>query len=156
MKLDKQYFINVVRNTPLVSIDLIVRNAENEILLGLRKNEPAKGWWFVPGGRMLKNETIKSAFHRITLEELGKAFPLESALHQGVFEHIYDTNFAEHPDFGTHYIVLSFEIKLVEELYNLPKAQHGQYKWISEDLLLDEENVHLYTKAYFARKELSK
>lgn len=36
MKLDKPVLIEVVKNTPLVSIDLIVRNTQNEVLLELR------------------------------------------------------------------------------------------------------------------------
>ena len=38
----------VIRHAPLVAIDLIIRNARGEVLLGLRKNEPAKGCYFVP------------------------------------------------------------------------------------------------------------
>jgi colanic acid biosynthesis protein WcaH len=57
-KLSRSSFIDVVKRTPLVSIDIIVENRRNQVLLGLRKNEPAKGFWFVPGGRILKNERI--------------------------------------------------------------------------------------------------
>ena len=56
--------IEVIKHTPLVSIDLIVRNGKDQILVGLRTNEPAKGFWFVPGGRILKNERITEAFKR--------------------------------------------------------------------------------------------
>ena len=105
---------------------------------------------------LLKNETIRNAFHRITFEELGETFSLESAVHRGVFEHFYDTNFAEQPGFGTHYIVLSYEIKVEKEPGSLPRKQHGQYEWFSEGSLLDEEKVHLFTKAYFAHKDFSR
>ena len=40
----------VIRFAPLIAIDLIIRNARGEVLLGLRKNEPTKGRYFVPGG----------------------------------------------------------------------------------------------------------
>ena len=38
----------VIRRAPLIAIDLIIRDARDEVLLGLRKNEPAKGCfvWF--------------------------------------------------------------------------------------------------------------
>ena len=40
-KLDHSTFIEVVKNSPLVSIDLIVRNAQNEVLLGYETmNQP--------------------------------------------------------------------------------------------------------------------
>ena len=56
---------------PLISIDLLVQNEHGEYLLGLRNNRPAQGYWFVPGGRVLKNETLDGAFKRLTFEELG-------------------------------------------------------------------------------------
>src|SRR5215472_12479304 len=34
---------SVIRLAPLIAIDLIIRNGRDEVLLGLRKNEPAKG-----------------------------------------------------------------------------------------------------------------
>jgi colanic acid biosynthesis protein WcaH len=70
-KISPDDFIEVVKKTPLVSIDLIIKNNLDQVLLGLRNNEPAKGFWFVPGGRILKNELIAEAFERITEEELG-------------------------------------------------------------------------------------
>lgn len=64
LKLDT--FRTVVESTPLVSIDLVVRNQQGNILLGERTNRPAQGYWFVPGGRILKDETFEGAFKRLT------------------------------------------------------------------------------------------
>jgi hypothetical protein len=53
-KLQPPRFLNhddlgtVIRLAPLIAIDFIIRNARDEILLGLRNNEPAKDWYFVP------------------------------------------------------------------------------------------------------------
>ncbi|TOB15241.1 NUDIX domain-containing protein, partial [Vibrio parahaemolyticus] len=57
-RLDEQTFKLVVASTPLVSIDLIIRNSKRQILLGQRTNRPAQGFWFVPGGRICKDETF--------------------------------------------------------------------------------------------------
>ena len=46
--LELETFKTVVASTPLVSIDLIVRNRQGQVLLGLRTNRPAQGGWFVP------------------------------------------------------------------------------------------------------------
>ena len=54
--LPKKQYIEVVKNTPLVSIDLIIEDTEGNILLGYRLNSPAKHTWFVPGGVIRKNE----------------------------------------------------------------------------------------------------
>jgi colanic acid biosynthesis protein WcaH len=58
-------FSCVVRCAPLPSIDLIIRDSERRVLVGLRTNEPAKDYYFVPGGVIRKNETLELAFARI-------------------------------------------------------------------------------------------
>ena len=44
--LELEMFKAVIASTPLVSIDLIVMNSQGEILMGLRNNRPAQGYWF--------------------------------------------------------------------------------------------------------------
>ncbi len=147
-KLNYDELIQVVKNTPLVSIDLIVKNSHSEILVGLRKNEPAKDYWFVPGGRILKNERIAQAFERIAKEELGINIAYEQAKFLGVFEHFYKNNFAQKEDFTTHYVVLAHQMNISENLLQLPNTQHQEYKWLSKDSMSKEKKVHPYTKAY--------
>ena len=65
MHLSKKEFLEVITRTPLVSIDLVIRDPKNRILLGFRTNEPAKNKWFVPGGRIKKGENIEEAFKRV-------------------------------------------------------------------------------------------
>lgn len=55
-------FLQTVDATPLVAIDLIVPNQNGGYLLGHRVNKPAQGFWFVPGGRIRKNERLDDAF----------------------------------------------------------------------------------------------
>ena len=64
--LSQEVFTTVIDSTPLISIDLVVENEHGELLFGLRNNRPARGFWFVPGGRILKNETLDAAFERLT------------------------------------------------------------------------------------------
>jgi colanic acid biosynthesis protein WcaH len=149
MWLDREKFLAVVAHAPLVSIDLIVRRQDGRVLLGKRTNEPAKGCWFVPGGRIHKNERLDAAFRRICLNELGKAFPPAEGRFLGVFEHFYATNFAENPGIGTHYVVLAYELTPTELPAQLPGDQHGEFKWFDIETLLEAELVHAHTKAYF-------
>ena len=44
----------IVEHVPIVSVDLIVTH-DDGIVLGKRTNEPAKGEWFPPGGRVRKH-----------------------------------------------------------------------------------------------------
>lgn len=60
MRLSDEDFLNIIDKTPLIAIDLIIKNPDGDVLLGKKLNEPAKDKWFVPGGRILKNESIAS------------------------------------------------------------------------------------------------
>jgi colanic acid biosynthesis protein WcaH len=82
---------------PLVSVDIIIKDPEQRALIGLRLNEPAKGYYFVPGGVIRKFETIQSAFSRILEAETGLNASINQAKFMGVFEHFYETNRFEGP-----------------------------------------------------------
>ncbi len=138
----------LVANMPLVSVDLIVRNGDHQVLLGRRVNRPAQNFWFVPGGRIRKGERIGEAFSRLTAEELGFSTRMSDAKFHGVYEHHYADSYAG-TDFGTHYVVLSYELGLPADLTGLPRQQHADYRWWPIDLLLGSADVHPYTKAYF-------
>jgi colanic acid biosynthesis protein WcaH len=147
--LDPEDFERIVRLTPLVSIDLIVRSPDGRVLLGRRTNAPAKDTFFVPGGRISKNETRAAAFRRITRAELGIARELAEARFLGVFEHIYAANYFEQDGFGTHYVVLAYELAWPERTTSWPADQHAEYMWQTEAEILAGPAVHENTKAYF-------
>ena len=85
--LDQEIFKIIIDTTPLVSIDLSVCNAQGQILVGKRVNRPAQGFWFVPGGRILKNERLAEAFSRLTEAELGLRLDIKHARYLGLYEH---------------------------------------------------------------------
>ncbi len=148
MFLSEADFATVVRSTPLISIDLIVENERGEFLVGRRNNRPAQGYWFVPGGRVQKDETLHDAFGRLTLAELGRAFTLEDGRFYGVWQHFYDDNFSG-SDFSTHYIVLGFRLMVKEGELRLPTEQHNGYRWLLADELVEDVEVHDNSRAYF-------
>jgi len=147
-RLPQREFLEVVARAPLVSIDLIVRDATGRILLGLRRNAPARGYWFVPGGCVRKNETLDIAFGRITFDELGVTASRADARFLGVYEHFYDENAGDQPGFGTHYVVLGHALPS-GMIVTPPPEQHSEYRWLSVEGLLSDPQVHEYTKAYF-------
>ncbi|WP_324746147.1 GDP-mannose mannosyl hydrolase [Pseudomonas veronii] len=151
MWLSNDLFRSVVASTPLISIDLTVQNFRGEILLGQRLNRPAKGVWFVPGGRILKNETLDAAFSRLTREELGKAFQRSEARLLGVYEHFYANSIFGESDEGpdTHYIVLAYQLILAKgEGLQPPHAQHDSYRWWPLVEAQVSKEVHDNTQAY--------
>ena len=148
-KLAAEDFDDAVRLTPLVAIDVIVRSPDGRVLVGRRRNEPAKGQFFTTGGRITKNETLAAAFRRISLAELGVELNIEHAQFVGVFEHLYATNNHEVPGFGTHYVVLAYEVTAAEKDLRLPADQHGEFERMTEAELLRSPEVHPNVKAYF-------
>ncbi|MEA1979241.1 MAG: GDP-mannose mannosyl hydrolase [Chloroflexota bacterium] len=150
LELDDQVFAQVVKNAPLVSIDIILQDPQGKIFLGRRRNQPAKGKWFVPGGRIRKGERLDQAIHRIVREELGVDSISSAAEFVGVFEHFYEDNFAAEAGYGTHFVVLAYEFLLELPLTNLPPEQHTEFRWWDIEELIKSPEVHIYTKAYFS------
>ena len=146
--IDSETFKDVVDNTPLVSVDLIVKK-ESKILLGKRVNRPAKDYWFTLGGRVLKNETINKALVRIAKVELGIELT-STPKFIGVFEHLYDDSIFDLV--STHYVNLGYEVE-VSALDALPKDQHNEYRWFTLTELMTSDEVHAYVKDYFTTQK---
>tara|TARA_B110000305_G_C19244757_1_gene541757 strand:+ start:82 stop:858 length:777 start_codon:yes stop_codon:yes gene_type:complete len=75
-RLPDEFYGKLVQSCVIACCDcLIVRvnklTDERECLLVERKDEPAKGLWWFPGGRILKGETFFQAALRKTTEETG-------------------------------------------------------------------------------------
>ncbi|MGR5540570.1 GDP-mannose mannosyl hydrolase [Vibrio campbellii] len=149
MFLSKQRFSQVIESTPLVSIDLVIEDESGQILLGERLNRPAQGFWFVPGGRILKNEKLEDAFVRLTQEELGHEFELSQAKLLGPYTHLYDDNVFG-SEFSTHYVAIAYKLVVIRSELNLPMdVQHSRYRWYDKNELLTSDKVHIHTKWYF-------
>ena len=152
-KLTVPEFLDVVKKTPLVAIDLVIQNKCGHIFVGKRVNNPAKNYWFVPGGRILKNELFADTLVRLMREELGIDHFIGSYIIMGVYDHLYETCFYEpNPTITTtHYVVTGVKIQIDNDAIDYSKipAQHSHYKWIDVDSLLADESVHPNTKKYF-------
>lgn len=131
----------VVRNVPVVSVDLVVRRGDR-VALGRRRNDPAKGGWFVPGGRLGKHERLTDAVDRIAREELGLDVEIERRL--GVYEHLYDTSDVPESG-GKHYVPVAFLVSASEgEL--APDDQHDALEWF--DPPFEGLELHPYVRQY--------
>ena len=139
----------VVRLGPVASIDLIIRDARSKVLLGLRNNEPAKGYFFVPGARVWKGERLREAFERILKNEVNYVGSFDQARLLGVFEHFYETNRFDQHGYGTHYIATAYEFRAGDTSTIVADSQHREYSWWDESDILRSDQVHENTKAYF-------
>jgi len=152
--LSAETFLGVVSATPLVAVDLVVVRGGTEVLLGLRNNRPAQGFWFVPGGRILKNEPIQTALARVASNELGLQLGALPQLPQllGAFEHFYPDCFAgsaETVGVSTHYVVLGHLVQVHAD-FVVPglDAQHAELRWWPLAEAQASPVVHRFTKDY--------
>lgn len=160
-------YIKVIENTPLVSIDLIVKDKDTgKFLLGKRKNSPAKGTWFVPGSRIYKNETLRDGLVRVCRDEIGYDIRMNDfgeikqqslgPMPIRLYEHVYPTNFMDAIDqngdlISTHYIVIRQDIEVSKNDINVIvfANQHKDIGWFTVQELLERDDVHPNTKVYF-------
>jgi len=69
-KISKEKYRWVVENMPILCIDCIVVH-KGKYLLVKRKQRPLKGKFWLPGGRVFKNERLEQAVTRKMKEEIG-------------------------------------------------------------------------------------
>lgn len=150
-------FRTIVQLTNLFAIDLIVENTAGEILVGLRTNPPAKGYWFVPGGRVRKNELLINALHRIMYEETAlSADDIGVIRLHGLYEHLYNDDSFGDTVGGTHYIVAACNVALRDAATIHPDFQHKQIKFMPIKEIISDPTVHEYVKYYFLKSAPNK
>ena len=145
--LDPKIFRTIVEHTPLVSIDLCLV-CRGEILLGKRNNEPLKGWWFTPGGRIQKNETWQNGLRRIALSELG--LPVEDIDRftlMGVWDHFY-LNSVVDQEISTHYLNLPHYACFETRPEIVADNQHSEFEWFGLKVVVNNEAFHTYMGNY--------
>lgn len=71
MWIPEQEYNELKKKIPIPCVDLVIINNLKEVLLVKRNNEPAKGEWWFPGGRVMQGETRIQAAERKLMEECG-------------------------------------------------------------------------------------
>lgn len=66
-----EQYKQTIETLPILCVDLLLQNNKGQYLLLLRKNEPLKGKWWIPGGRIHKGESVLKAAERKCREEVG-------------------------------------------------------------------------------------
>ena len=115
----------IIQAMPIPCVDLLIYRGDSFLLLK-RTNEPAKGLWFVPGGRIHKNETIIHAARRKAIQELGMELIIDRVL--GTYEVFFKTG-----PFGDE--VHNIVITILARIKGNPKikidSQHTQYTFVN-------------------------
>lgn|SRR5574343_758 len=148
--LPNKEFAKVVNALPLVSVDLVLVNTAGQMLLGLRRNAPARHWWFTPGGRVRKNEPYATSLRRVAMSELKlQERDVQGAQLMGVWDHFYEDS-AYSPEVSTHYVNLPHVLQLKQplELDVLPEDQHSGWRWQDAKDAAVADDVHPYVRVY--------
>ncbi len=87
-KLTLEEFLESLRLSPRLVIELVVENSEGAITLLERDRTPYVGMWHLPGGFLLKGELINDCISRIARDELNLKVDPVQAEHLGLFENL--------------------------------------------------------------------
>lgn len=122
---------------PLLCVDAIVLNEENKILLLLRKDEPKKNQWWIPGGRVYKKERLSTAIKRKLHEEVGinKVKNLEEI---GIYELFSPERLFSNIESGGHVVGIIFKAEIKSSQKIRVDEHHSNHKWADyEELSAD-------------------
>lgn len=117
----EELYSRIRRIMPLVCVDLVVVNGEGQLLMVRRKNEPAMGEWWFPGGRVLFGEARIDAARRKLREECG----LAAERLQELFTADCILHFAEE---SSHAVTTFYRADIRDPLVSLDD-QSVEYSW---------------------------
>lgn len=131
--INQDLYNQIISNMPIICIDGVLENESGDILFLKRDNEPEKGKWWFPGGRLLKNERLEDGIVRKFKEETNLDVKVEKYL--GVTETIFKTG-----PFGipVHTVNFTFELSLISSEIQIDNL-HSEYIWTSK---INELDLH--------------
>lgn len=116
---------------PQVAVGGIVLQ-DNQVLLVLRANAPAKNQWAIPGGRVKLGETLQHAVEREIFEETGLS------VKAGEVVYVFDTisrDECERVEF--HYVIIDLLAQVVDSSQSLiPGDDARDAQWFTLDHLM--------------------
>lgn len=128
MMLGHEDYRKVLSSVPIVCVDCLVVNDSGEFLLVKRRNEPLKGQFWIPGGRLHKSERLTDAVHRKMREEIG--VDVEILENVGFFEEFFDRS-AENVEGGVHSISIVYVVRPLSYVIRLD-GQSDDWGWFKK------------------------
>lgn len=141
MFIDKDLYEKILDSIPVITCDIVIFNKEkSKVLLFKRNNNPLKGVYYTPGGRVNKNEPLNNAVIRKAKQELGLELNSFDLKYCGILEEFFDNS-----SFGkssSHHINVVYQYILndINEI-NLDN-QHEEFDWFD----INDLSLHFYLK----------
>lgn len=129
----------ILKNSIIETIDLIVINNRNEILLWLRENNPLKWVYYIPWWRRWKWETINDSIKRKWKDELWLAIDINKLVFLWIYDDIYPSSMFDWIESHCSSITYLYKIDDDEiKLIKMDSKQHSDYKFFS----MDDDGLH--------------
>ena len=137
----EKLYQKIIGLLPIACVDLVIRNKNSSLLVKRKENPERNKWWF-PGGRILLNESLKSAAKRKLREELNvKNFKKIEFL--GVKETKFKKGRFGKPIYSINNVFL-VELK-EKEISNIsPDRTISEFKWFN----VIRKGLHPYLKKF--------
>jgi colanic acid biosynthesis protein WcaH len=140
-------FAEFTARMPQVCVEVVLETEEG-VLLAKRTNEPAKGEWFWPGGRLYKGEELEAAARRVAREELGIEVSVQEQL--GVYSHFWETS-AVGDGPSRHTVNVVFRVQSGDSDFEIElDDQHEACRFLPKM----EPGLHEYVRRYVAENDL--
>lgn len=147
MRIVQDLYNQILTNIPVACVDAVIIE-DGAALLVKRKDKPVQGEWWVPGGRIVKNEMMRDTVYRKTIEEVGLMCSV------GPIIYTAETIFPDGPnDIPVHTINTVFLLHVHHSSRTAIKldSHHSDFRWVKKI----DENLHPYIKECFKRAGLS-
>jgi ADP-ribose pyrophosphatase YjhB (NUDIX family) len=141
--LPEDVFLFITRLTPMINVDLLIKNDCNQTLLTWRDDGDNYSGWHIPGGIIRYKETIFDRIGAVASSELGASVAFKKnilAVNEVIIQELKNRG---------HFISLLYECTLKSPLdaklkYNFGKARPGEWAWHDScpDDLLSVQNFY--------------
>ncbi|CAG9463539.1 unnamed protein product [Pedinophyceae sp. YPF-701] len=137
-------YSKMVQMLPIVCVDCVLQRADGKFLLVERVQEPAKGFWWLPGGRLLKNESFFEGAVRKLKQETGIECTPAKLL--AVYNAMYPRSAWDTEDYvGTHTVNAVVLMPVSQEVELKLDAQAKAHVWEPADWkYLEEKGYDTY------------
>lgn len=137
MFIAEEKFREIEKLIPIATVNAIIFNRNGEVLLLKRAEKPARGEYWIPGGRIQAGQSLEEALKERVVAETGlKWTDLKLVRLASVCSSVYEIR---------HNVEINFLLELNTGSDVKINGEHSDFKWVHPDDF-EKENVNDYMK----------